>query len=348
MGKNATLRRIVIALLKSEKVKNWSLFKERTGTSLLKIRFLEGVEHVSDNDEEDGIDMDLNSDFHFYRKNDVRFNRDVNRALSNNKLMSTSPKEAATEIVLDVIENELSSTECLEENKASEPLPDSHDETDSSQIVEKSRKKKKKKKSHKKAPVESPSVSFPVEAVEESSSVSIPVDASPAAAASEISSAVDPEPTPQDYGAEEGETFDDLFVKYTPIFPELERISDPQKKVKKFIQLIEEANEIVSQDDPNSSDYDSADESFDEPEWNLKMTRKLKRVPVKDYYCGECYKSHELLALRGLELAYCSNCSRESGSDKYICSKCYSRYSRYTLPTPHHQKKCLLNLIDLT
>ena len=328
MGKNATLRRIVIALLKSEKVKNWSLFKERTGTSLLKIRFLEGVEHVSDkeeSEEEDGIDIDLNSDFHFYRKNDVRFNRDVNRALNNNKLTSTSLKEPANEIVLDANENELSSTECFEvsENKSSEPLRDSNDEMGSSQIVEKLRKKKKKKKkkSLKKTPVtEAPSVSIPDEAVVESSSVSIPVDAPPAAA-SEIS-AEDPEPTPQDYGAEEGETFDDLFVKYTPIFPELERISDPQKKVKKFIQLIEEANEIVSQDDPNSSDYDSADESFDEPEWNLKMTRKLKRVPVKDYYCGECYKSHELLALRGLELAYCSNCSRESRSDKFICSKC--------------------------
>ena len=117
MGKNATLRRIVIALLKSEKVKNWSLFKERTGTSLLKIRFLEGVEHVSDNeepDEEDGIDMDLNSDFHFYRKNDVRFNRDVNRALCNNKLTSTSHKESVNEIVSDAKENELLSTEQAE------------------------------------------------------------------------------------------------------------------------------------------------------------------------------------------------------------------------------------------
>ena len=68
-------------------------------------------------------------------------------------------------------------------------------------------------------------------------------------------------------------------------------------------------------------------------------------MPDKDYYCGECHKSHELLALRGLELAYCSNCSRESGSDRYICSKCYSRWKPVT---PHHMKNCLLKLVDLT
>ena len=103
--------------------------------------------------------------------------------------------------------------------------------------------------------------------------------------------------------------------------------------------------EYVSQDEP-PSDYDSADDPFDEPYWKTKRI-KLKRLPDKDYYCSECCKSHEMLALRGVELAYCLNCSRASGSDCYICAKCYSRWQSVET-FPHTQKKCLLTLVDLT
>ena len=322
MGKNATLQRIVTALLESEIVKNWSLFKERTGTSLLKIRFLEGTDNVEgDNEEVDCID--LNSDFHFYRKNDARFNRDVKRALNNNMLISTSPKRSENEIVLDVKENEqndLTPSECLE------------DEMDSSQISKKKRKKKKK------SPKKSASVPIIPGATGTTSAVpkSLPLVYSTCQTEAEY------------YGAAEGETFHDLVVKLTPLYPELEEIRDPDEKVLRLKRCLdEEAMYPVSKSDcepPSDFDEDTANESFDEPDWNLKRY-KHKLESDKDYYCNECEKSAVIIAVRGWKLAYCLKCSKDSGSEKYICSRCYSRWNGVT---PHHRKKCLLNLVDLT
>jgi len=321
MGKNATLRRIVIALLESEKVKNWSLFKEKTGTSLLKIRFLEGIEHVEGDEEDDCID--LNSDFHFYRKNEVRFNRDVNRALKNNMFMSTSPKESENVIVSNTKDNALPPAECLEDVLQAE----SHDEMDSSQSSKKPRKKKKK--SHKKSASVSatPTVTSVV-------SPSLPPSYSTCQTEEEY------------YGVAEGETFHDLVVKLTPLFPRLNEVSDPDKKVMMLKRYLDEEaiNADFSEPPSDISDaYDTSDELFDPPDWNLKRS-KLKFVPDK-VLCYECGKSSEIIASRGLEIAYCLNCSRGSGSDSFICSKCYSRWKGCT---PHHKKQCLLNLVDLT
>lgn len=311
MGKNATLQRIVTALLKSEKVKNWSLFKEKTGTSLLKIRFLEGIDHVEGDNEEDDC-IDFNSDFHFYRKNEVRFNRDVKRAQNNNMFLSTSSKEFENVIVSDKKENALSPVECLEDVLQAKSS-DSHDEMDSAEFSKKPKKKKNKKK--KKSPEKSASVSA-TDTATSAVSPSLPPLYSTCQTEAEY------------YGVAEGETL------HAQALSMLKRLRD------------EEAAMSPPSDCTIPSDaYDTTDELFDPPDWNLKRT-KLKFVPNKAYYCDECGKSSEYIASRGFELAYCLNCSRDTGSDSCICSKCYS--FRWKGRTPHHKKQCLMNLIDLT
>ena len=108
------------------------------------------------------------------------------------------------------------------------------------------------------------------------------------------------------------------------------------KKLKNLLDAHAE-DEYCSQDEP-PSDYDSADEPFDKPDWKTKRI-KLKRLPDKDYYCSECCRSHEILALKGIELAYCVNCSRASGSDCYICAKCYSRWQRKVPETDYFNSR---------
>ena len=78
MEQKSLLQRVLDEMMKTEQLKNWSTIHDESGGTLLKIKF---VKHVSDKRE---TVSDKNSDFHFYRKSDKRFNRDVTRAKQSN------------------------------------------------------------------------------------------------------------------------------------------------------------------------------------------------------------------------------------------------------------------------
>ena len=87
MGKNATLQRIIDGLMKTELVKDWALFNEKTGTTLLKIRFLPSSDNM---DTHDDSSVDRNTDIHMYRKSDKRLKRDLCRAKSHRDRMANN------------------------------------------------------------------------------------------------------------------------------------------------------------------------------------------------------------------------------------------------------------------
>ena len=90
MEQKSLLQRVLDEMMKTEQLKNWSTIHDESGGTLLKIKF---VKHVSDKRE---TVSDQNSDFHFYRKSDKRFNRDVTRAKQSNVSTILKSNSSAT------------------------------------------------------------------------------------------------------------------------------------------------------------------------------------------------------------------------------------------------------------
>ena len=104
MENTILLQRVIDELLKTEHLKRWSTeTDEDNGVTFLKIKFVKPKQPVSDN-KENICDQnsastsvyDQNSDMHFYRKSDKRFNRDLNRVQQTNVSKIWRPKSDAS------------------------------------------------------------------------------------------------------------------------------------------------------------------------------------------------------------------------------------------------------------
>jgi len=285
MGKNGTLRRLINGLLEQEIIKDWAMFKEKSGSTLLKIRFLPGdnEEEAEDDVSMDHDSVDLNSDFHMYRKSNKRFKRDIHRAISfNEKRPSDNSK-------------------VFEENK-SEKIIQSVCETAKSLPLHRSKSPEPKQKNKTESPENPQSVSAKPASVSTTSAAIEQTSVSP-----DSSPAYEYQFTPENV---------DLLAA---IYPEIDRSKNTEERRKIAMQLVDALYDAVQE--PSPSDLELSGDDEDIPKWNLNIAKpSIKAVNGHDYLCSYCKTSFP--SSNDCEIAFCHKCSR-GNADNYVCSKCY-------------------------
>jgi len=305
-----TLRRLINGLLEQEIIKDWAMFKEKSGTSLLKIRFLPG-----DNEEEDDVSMDsvdltdLNSEFHMYRKSDKRFKRDIHRAISFNEKRPSDISKVFEENKSEKkiqSDSETVKSSPAKFHRSKIPKPKQNSKTESPENLQSKSAK----------PASEPPTSV---AIEEPSVGSVPFDSSIA--------------------------FEDQFIpayvdQLALFHPEIDSSKNTEERKKIAMKICENAQQdYCDYYEPTESDLELSTDDEDGPKWNLNIAKpSIKAVRGHDYHCSYCKDSFP--SLSDTEIAFCHKCSR-GNADNYVCSKCYG-------DSIHFEKLCLMNVMDFT